>query len=150
MIFNMDPSFLSEFLKIANLPEEKAAKFSIGWDWTAVRGVYTFYYVQKTLYWWNWISSITYVWGKTQIWIKHNLISIPPKCLGSVVLASAFWQGKWIISGFVLRWFIAKSKRLERSDMPKWWSAFRVVKRGYYFCRYCTFGLWKWTKKAKI
>ena len=40
---------------------------------------------KKTLYWWNWISSFPYMWGKTPIWIERNLISIPPKRLGSVV-----------------------------------------------------------------
>ena len=40
---------------------------------------------KKTLYWWNWISSFPYVWGKTPIWIECNLISIPTKCLSSGV-----------------------------------------------------------------
>ena len=38
-------------------------------------------------HWWNWISSFTYMWGKTPIWIEHNLISIPPKQLGLGVAA---------------------------------------------------------------
>ena len=45
---------------------------------------------KKTLYWWNWISSFPYMWGKTPIWIERNLISIPPKRLG--VLAGIIVQ----------------------------------------------------------
>ena len=40
----------------------------------------------KKLYWWNWISSFPYMWGKTPIWIEHNLISIPPKWRGSLFI----------------------------------------------------------------
>ena len=42
--------------------------------------IHLLYYVQKTLYWWNWISSFPYMWGKTQI---------PPKRQG--VLAGKKW-----------------------------------------------------------